>query len=251
MPRRWPGRCSRRGASMSRRRGPRRRSMPICAIRWRRSTARRRSRQGGDRGAAGRQAGRAAGVREAAGRAGRQGRRAEGRLQARSSSPVMSATWSSADADGPIGIVTVAGEIVDGKAAAGIAGGETIARLIEKGLRDDGLKALVVRVDSPGGSAIASERIRQAIARGARRRKFRWSSRWAMSPRRAVIGWRPRATGSSPSRRPSPDRSACSASCRASRAAWRSSGSAPTGSRRRRCRASPTCSPAPRPRPTG
>ena len=67
--------------------------------------------------------------------------------------------------DGPIGIVTVAGEIVDGKAAAGSAGGETIARLIEKGLRDPTLKALVVRVDSPGGSAIASERIRQAILR--------------------------------------------------------------------------------------
>ncbi len=67
------------------------------------------------------------------------------------------------DGDGPIGIVTVAGEIVDGKANGGTAGGETIARAIERGLRDDGLKALVVRVDSPGGSAIASERIRQAI----------------------------------------------------------------------------------------
>ena len=67
------------------------------------------------------------------------------------------------DPKGPIGIVTIAGEIVDGKASAGMAGGETIARLIEKGLRDDSMKALVVRVDSPGGSAIASERIRQAI----------------------------------------------------------------------------------------
>ena len=67
------------------------------------------------------------------------------------------------DPEGPIGIVTIAGEIVDGKASAGMAGGETIARLIEKGLRDDSMKALVVRVDSPGGSAIASERIRQAI----------------------------------------------------------------------------------------
>ncbi len=67
------------------------------------------------------------------------------------------------DGVGPIGIVTVAGEIVDGRAGAGTAGGETIARAIEKGLRDDGLKALVVRVDSPGGSAIASERIRQAL----------------------------------------------------------------------------------------
>ena len=67
------------------------------------------------------------------------------------------------DSQGPIGIVTIAGEIVDGKAGAGSAGGETIARAIEKGLSDDRLKALVVRVDSPGGSAIASERIRQAL----------------------------------------------------------------------------------------
>ncbi len=67
------------------------------------------------------------------------------------------------DPKGPIGIVTVAGEIVDGKGGGGNAGGETIARLIEKGLRDDSLKALVVRIDSPGGSALASERIRQAV----------------------------------------------------------------------------------------
>ena len=64
---------------------------------------------------------------------------------------------------GPIGIVTVAGEIVDGRAGPGMAGGETIARAIEKGLASGNLKALVVRIDSPGGSALASERIRQAL----------------------------------------------------------------------------------------
>ena len=67
------------------------------------------------------------------------------------------------DPQGPIGVVTVAGNIVDGKARAGTAGGDSIAEAIEKGLRDDGLKALVVRVDSPGGSVLASERIRQAL----------------------------------------------------------------------------------------
>jgi protease-4 len=65
--------------------------------------------------------------------------------------------------EGPIGVVTVAGEIVDGKAGPGRAGGETIARVIEKGLAKKNLKALIVRVDSPGGSAMASERIRQAL----------------------------------------------------------------------------------------
>ena len=73
--------------------------------------------------------------------------------------------------NGPIGVVTVAGMIVDGRASAGTAGGDSIAEVIEKGVRDDGLKALVVRVDSPGGSVIASERIRQAIL-AAKRRKL-------------------------------------------------------------------------------
>jgi protease IV len=64
---------------------------------------------------------------------------------------------------GPIGVVTVAGMIVDGKAGPGTAGGDTIAAEIEDGIRNKGIKALVVRVDSPGGSVLASERIRQAI----------------------------------------------------------------------------------------
>src|SRR5687768_5882946 len=67
------------------------------------------------------------------------------------------------DAGGEIGIVTVAGDIVDGEANLGTAGAETIVRALEKGLRERELKALVVRVDSGGGSALASERIRQAV----------------------------------------------------------------------------------------
>ncbi|HKH27686.1 MAG TPA: signal peptide peptidase SppA [Sphingomicrobium sp.] len=70
---------------------------------------------------------------------------------------------------GPIGVVTVAGMIVDGKAPAGTAGGDSIAQVIEKGLARDKLKALVVRVDSPGGSVLASERIRQALLEAKRR----------------------------------------------------------------------------------
>jgi protease-4 len=62
---------------------------------------------------------------------------------------------------GPIGVVTIAGDIVDGTAGPGSAGGETIAKEIDTGIKD-GIKALVVRVDSPGGSVLASERIRQA-----------------------------------------------------------------------------------------
>ena len=72
--------------------------------------------------------------------------------------------------NGPIGVVTVAGMIVDGKAAAGTAGGDSIAQVIEKGLARDNLEALVVRVDSPGGSVLASERIRQALLEAKRRK---------------------------------------------------------------------------------
>ena len=60
---------------------------------------------------------------------------------------------------------------------------------------------------------------------------------------------RRRQTSSMPSRRPSPDRSACSASCRASKALAKL-GLGADGGRRRRCRANRTCSTAPRPRRT-
>ena len=63
-----------------------------------------------------------------------------------------------------IGIVTIAGTIVDGDAGPGTAGGARIAQVLDDAL-DDGLAGLVVRVDSPGGSALASETIRQAILR--------------------------------------------------------------------------------------
>ena len=64
---------------------------------------------------------------------------------------------------GRIGIVTVAGDIVDGEAGPGTAGAETIVQGLEEGLRGGNLKALVLRVDSGGGSALASERIRRAL----------------------------------------------------------------------------------------
>ena len=64
----------------------------------------------------------------------------------------------------PIGVVTIAGEIVDGKAGPGSAGGERIADLLDKALEQN-LAGLVIRVDSPGGSVSASEEIRTAIER--------------------------------------------------------------------------------------
>lgn len=60
-------------------------------------------------------------------------------------------------------VVTIAGTIVDGDAGPGTAGGDRIEKLLHDGLERDNVKALVVRVDSPGGSAFASEQIRRAI----------------------------------------------------------------------------------------
>lgn len=65
--------------------------------------------------------------------------------------------------NGQIGVLTVAGDIVDGEAGPGTAGGESISTLLDDALAEQKLKALVVRIDSPGGSVTASERIRRAI----------------------------------------------------------------------------------------
>ena len=62
-----------------------------------------------------------------------------------------------------IGIITIAGDIVDGKSVAGSVGGDTVSKLVLDALAKKDLKALVVRVDSPGGSALASEDMRRAI----------------------------------------------------------------------------------------
>ncbi len=64
---------------------------------------------------------------------------------------------------GQIGVLTVAGEIIDGEAGPGMAGGDSIATQLYDALDEQDLKALVLRVDSPGGSVLASERIRKAI----------------------------------------------------------------------------------------
>jgi protease-4 len=67
------------------------------------------------------------------------------------------------ESHGDIGVLTVAGELVDGRSGADTAGAETVVRSLEKGLRANKLKALVLRVDSPGGSVLASERMRLAL----------------------------------------------------------------------------------------
>lgn len=67
------------------------------------------------------------------------------------------------DAGGRLAVVTVEGDIIDGQSTPGSAGGETIARLIDTARRDDDVKALLLRVNSPGGSVTAAERIRREV----------------------------------------------------------------------------------------
>tara|TARA_B100000927_G_scaffold227212_1_gene186927 strand:- start:21 stop:1670 length:1650 start_codon:yes stop_codon:yes gene_type:complete len=62
-----------------------------------------------------------------------------------------------------IGVITVAGTIMDGNQPRGIAGGENISLLIKNARKEKNLKALVLRVNTPGGSAFASELIREEL----------------------------------------------------------------------------------------
>jgi signal peptide peptidase SppA, 67K type len=62
-----------------------------------------------------------------------------------------------------VALVTVEGDIVDGPSQPGSAGGDTISDLLDRARRDDKVKAVVLRVDSPGGSVTAAEQMREAL----------------------------------------------------------------------------------------
>ena len=62
-----------------------------------------------------------------------------------------------------IGIVVAKGTIENGSKPAGSIGGDSTAKLLREARLDDDIKAVVLRVDSPGGSAFASEIIRQEV----------------------------------------------------------------------------------------
>jgi protease-4 len=58
-----------------------------------------------------------------------------------------------------IGVIVAEGEILDGDQPPGTIGGDSTARLIRQARLDKEVKAVVLRVDSPGGSVMASEEI--------------------------------------------------------------------------------------------
>ncbi len=58
-----------------------------------------------------------------------------------------------------VGIIVASGEILDGDQPSGTIGGDSTARLIRQARLDKDIHAVVLRVDSPGGSVLASEEI--------------------------------------------------------------------------------------------
>lgn len=68
------------------------------------------------------------------------------------------------EADGnKVAIVVARGTILDGTQPAGAIGGDSTGALIRQARNDDNVKAIVLRVDSGGGSAFASEVIRREL----------------------------------------------------------------------------------------
>lgn len=67
--------------------------------------------------------------------------------------------------DGNVGVVTVQGTIAQGESAEGYAGADTVVELLDDVAENDDIKALVLRVNSPGGGIYASEQMRRAVVR--------------------------------------------------------------------------------------
>jgi protease-4 len=65
--------------------------------------------------------------------------------------------------DVKVGVVVAAGEILDGRQPPGTIGGESTADLLRQARFDNAVKAVVLRVDSPGGSMFASEQILREV----------------------------------------------------------------------------------------
>jgi len=65
--------------------------------------------------------------------------------------------------DSKVGIVVASGEIFDGRQLPGKIGGESTSDLLRQARFDSAVKAVVLRVDSPGGSEFASEKILREV----------------------------------------------------------------------------------------
>lgn len=77
---------------------------------------------------------------------------------------IKNANWNKSESDDMIALVYADGEIVDGYGNDNEIGGERFRNMIRKLRMDKSVKAVVLRVNSPGGSAIASETIWREIS---------------------------------------------------------------------------------------
>ena len=68
-----------------------------------------------------------------------------------------------ADARPKVAVVVAEGQIMGGEQNPGRVGGESTSALLRQAREDDKVKAVVLRVDSPGGEVFASEQIRREI----------------------------------------------------------------------------------------
>ncbi|ACY84329.1 signal peptide peptidase SppA [Edwardsiella piscicida] len=66
--------------------------------------------------------------------------------------------------NGQIAVIFASGPIIDGEATPGSVGGDTTAAQIRQARLDPAIRAIILRVNSPGGSVTASEEIRSALA---------------------------------------------------------------------------------------
>lgn len=62
-----------------------------------------------------------------------------------------------------VGVIVAEGEIVNGDAPAGTVGGRSTAELVRRARHDDSIKAVVLRVNSPGGAVLGSELVRREL----------------------------------------------------------------------------------------
>jgi protease-4 len=63
-----------------------------------------------------------------------------------------------------VGVIVASGEILPGEQPPGVIGSDTLAQQLREARFDDEVKAVVLRIDSPGGSTFASEVIRREVA---------------------------------------------------------------------------------------
>ncbi len=75
----------------------------------------------------------------------------------------LAATNNGAGSDNEVAIITAQGEIIMGEGPASVAAADTIVGYIRSARENPRTKAIMLRVDSPGGSAFASELIRQEL----------------------------------------------------------------------------------------